>query len=452
MEMTTGLTVALILVALAVLMQAGAMLGIYLAVRKVPAQIEGVRADVKQRIDPLSRSITEIVNNSREPLQTISNNLAEISDMLRNRASNADEVAADLLDKSRTQIARVDTMVTGLVAKVETTAEAVQKGVLGPISEISAVVKGVRSGLEFLFKHRRVANVSEATQDEQLFILILSAPCGYFSKASPSVSRHSSLSCSFRRDFAAIETAIAICKIQRSRNELILMQMKLMPNKSQSLNVTLCSWRPGSVAVYRINRVQAERQPAGKLARTATQLSNEVLYCLPGWARFMRRPEPARPLGPGGIAWTVPTGWEMGPEHQMRIATYRIHAIAGDPDDAECAVYFFGTGQGGSVEANLSRWAGQFTGPDGQAPKEAPKTDQRRVGGLKISTLTASGTYLGAGGMMGQPSAPKPNYRMRAAIVEAPEGLVFFKLAGPVNTVASSEKDFDALLNSVHRP
>ena len=135
----------------------------------------------------------------------------------------------------------------------------------------------------------------------------------------------------------------------------------------------------------------------------------------------------------------------------MRVATYRIHAVAGDPEDAECAVYFFGTGQGGSVEANLARWSQQFTGPDGQAPKEAPKTDQRTVGGLKISTLTASGTYLGAGGMMGQPSAPKANYRMRAAIVEAPEGLVFFKLTGPINTVATAEKDFDALLNSVHR-
>ncbi len=112
----------------------------------------------------------EIVNNSREPLQTISNNLAEISTILRDRASNADQVAADLLDKSRAQIARVDTMVSGLVDKVETTADAVQKGVLGPISEISAVVKGVRSGLEFLFTRRRVTNVSEATQDEQLFI------------------------------------------------------------------------------------------------------------------------------------------------------------------------------------------------------------------------------------------------------------------------------------------
>ena len=170
MEQNTGLTVALILVAIAVLMQAGAMLGIWLAIRKVPGQIESVRSDVKNRIDPLAQSVLEIVNNSREPLQTISANLAEISTILRDRTSSADRVAADLLDRSRTQIVRVDRMVSELVEKVETTADAVQKGVLGPISEVSAVVKGVRSGLEFLFSRRRVTNVSEATQDEQLFI------------------------------------------------------------------------------------------------------------------------------------------------------------------------------------------------------------------------------------------------------------------------------------------
>jgi len=170
MEPNTGVTVALILVAIAVLMQAGAMLGIWLSIRKVPGQIESVRSDVKQRLDPLAQAALEIVNNSREPLRTISANLAEISTILRNRTANADQVAAELLDKSRSQIDRVDRMVTDLVEKVETTAGAVQKGVLVPIHEVSAVVKGVRSGLEFLFSRRRVTNVSEATQDEQLFI------------------------------------------------------------------------------------------------------------------------------------------------------------------------------------------------------------------------------------------------------------------------------------------
>jgi phosphoenolpyruvate synthase/pyruvate phosphate dikinase len=170
MEQNTALTVAVILVAIAVLMQAGSMLGIWLALRKIPGQIESVRADIKQRLDPLTQSTLEIVNNSREPLRNITANLSEISTMLRDRTSKIDAVAAELLEKSRQQIVRVDQMVSDLVEKVETTAEAVQRGVLGPIQEVSAVVKGVRSGLEFLFSRRRVTNVSEATQDEQLFI------------------------------------------------------------------------------------------------------------------------------------------------------------------------------------------------------------------------------------------------------------------------------------------
>ncbi len=79
MEQNTGLTVALILVAIAVVMQASAMLGIWLAVRKIPGQVENVRMDIKQRLEPLTESALEIVNSSREPLQTITTNLAEIS-------------------------------------------------------------------------------------------------------------------------------------------------------------------------------------------------------------------------------------------------------------------------------------------------------------------------------------------------------------------------------------
>jgi hypothetical protein len=152
-----------------------------------------------------------------------------------------------------------------------------------------------------------------------------------------------------------------------------------------------------------------------------------------------------------GVAWTVPAGWEAGPARQMRIATYRIHAIAGDPEDAECAVYFFGAGQGGTVEANLDRWAHQFTSPDGQSLAQPAKKEKRVIAGLKVSTLTVSGAYLGAGGMMPQEQVKKPNFRMRAAIVEAPEGLVFFKLTGPLNTVAAAETDFNSLLEGVHR-
>ena len=49
----------------------------------------------------------------------------------------------------------------------------------------------------------------------------------------------------------------------------------------------------------------------------------------------------------------------------MRAASYTIPPAAGDSEGGECVVYYFGSGQGGGVEANIKRWIGQFTAPDG---------------------------------------------------------------------------------------
>lgn len=166
----TLLTVFVAIAAIAILMQGGAMLGIWLSVRKIPHQIEDIRADVKQRLDPLTQAVAEILANSREPARTITANVAEISQLLRDRTSSVDALVADLVDKSRLQIIRVDQMMSVLVEKVESTADLVQRNVLAPIREVSAVIKGLRSGLEFLFSRRRASSASEATQDEQLFI------------------------------------------------------------------------------------------------------------------------------------------------------------------------------------------------------------------------------------------------------------------------------------------
>jgi len=170
MEQSTGLTIALILVALAVLIQAGMTVAIFLALRKLPGHLEAFRQDIKQRFDPLTQSVTEIVVNAREPLRTIIANLADISKMLRERTSDLDGLVAEVVDKSRAQVIRMDQMVSDLVEKVEITSETVQRGVLAPIQEVSAVIKGMQAGLEFLFSRRRTTSVTEAAQDEQLFI------------------------------------------------------------------------------------------------------------------------------------------------------------------------------------------------------------------------------------------------------------------------------------------
>ncbi len=133
----------------------------------------------------------------------------------------------------------------------------------------------------------------------------------------------------------------------------------------------------------------------------------------------------------------------------MRLATYTIPHAAGDSEGGECGVYYFGQGQGGSVEANLDRWIGQFTQADGKPSKSAAKIDKRTVHALKITTVDVSGAYTGMGGPNAPGGAPKSGYRLLGAIVEGPQGSVFFKFAGPAKTVAQNQIAFQKILDSL---
>ncbi len=151
-----------------------------------------------------------------------------------------------------------------------------------------------------------------------------------------------------------------------------------------------------------------------------------------------------------GIAWTPPARWSVVAARPMRVVTYQVPPASGDSDPSECAVYFFGTGQGGSVEANLDRWATQFAQSDGRPA--VPQEHSRTVNGLTIHTIRVEGTYLAAGGPMAPVTETRPGYAMLGAIAEGPQGLVFFKFTGPFKTVSENQADFEAMLGSLRRP
>jgi hypothetical protein len=144
--------------------------------------------------------------------------------------------------------------------------------------------------------------------------------------------------------------------------------------------------------------------------------------------------EPAPASGPG-VDWTVPAAWVAGPPRPMRLATYAV-------GDAECAVFYFGPNQGGAVDDNIERWRGQFK----DAP--LPKREERKVHGMKLTRVEIDGTFLSPGTDM-QSQGSMPGWRMLGAIVQGPQGPVFFKFTGPVATVRGAAKDFDALLASL---
>ncbi len=164
------LTVFVIIAALAFVAQAAVMYGLRHTLENLGREVERIHADIKQDLEPLARCATDILTASREPIQRMATNFAEISQILRERAGAADALLAEVLDRTRTQIIRVDQLVSGLVGKVDAAADAVQRSVLSPVREVSAVAAGVRTALEFLRSRRRAPSVSQATQDEEMFI------------------------------------------------------------------------------------------------------------------------------------------------------------------------------------------------------------------------------------------------------------------------------------------
>lgn len=149
--------------------------------------------------------------------------------------------------------------------------------------------------------------------------------------------------------------------------------------------------------------------------------------------------------GAAGVTWTVPATWKEQAARSMRAATYTVPAAPGDTEPAECAVYYFGKGQGGDAEANITRWAGQFEGGT------KPLRTTRSVSGMTIQIVEITGTYLAPSGPMMQSQGKKPGYTLVGAIVPAPEGSIFLKLTGPSRTVAASRPAFDALLASLKK-
>jgi len=146
-----------------------------------------------------------------------------------------------------------------------------------------------------------------------------------------------------------------------------------------------------------------------------------------------------------GVQWSVPKRWSEQGAREMRAATYTIPAAQGDPEPGECAVFYFGNSQGGSTDANIDRWVGQFeTGTP-------PARSERDVNGMKVTLVQIAGAYLSPAGPMMQSQGKKENYRLLGAIVEGPQGSVFFKLTGPAKTVGECEGEFNAMIGSLSR-
>jgi hypothetical protein len=153
------------------------------------------------------------------------------------------------------------------------------------------------------------------------------------------------------------------------------------------------------------------------------------------------------PAAAPALTYQVPDGWRTEqPKSSMRLAQFALPREAGDAEDASAVIYFFGEGEGGGVDANLERWAGQMAQAGGRpgTVKDGRKSTFT-ANGHAVTVIDITGTYTD---MMSGASG-KAGYRMKAAVVETPGGAYFVKLTGPDRTVTKWDASFTAFLKSM---
>ncbi len=149
------------------------------------------------------------------------------------------------------------------------------------------------------------------------------------------------------------------------------------------------------------------------------------------------------------LTFDPPADWIAVPASSpMRVAQFVLPKAAGDAEDAELAVFYFG-GAGGTVEANLERWTGQMLQPDGRRSADVATTTTFMTGDLAVTTLDVPGIYAAEVRPGSGMRFHKPEFRLRAAVVETPAGPYFFRLTGPAGTVEAWDDGFVSLLESV---
>lgn len=150
----------------------------------------------------------------------------------------------------------------------------------------------------------------------------------------------------------------------------------------------------------------------------------------------------------GALSLSAPDGWKKVPPKSAIVETEFEIPAAEDLPAGRMTVM----GAGGTVQANIDRWIGQFAQPDGGSTKDKTTTKQFKLAGCAVTMVDIPGTYKDTPGgpFAGGKTVERPDYRMLAAIVETPDaGNYFLKFYGPAAVVAKHADGFRRMIEGV---
>jgi len=152
MENLTPLFIAL--TGIAVLLQAGVLVAIFVVLKKTSAKMEALAEEVKVKALPTIAQAEAMLTEIRPRVEAIAEQVQDSTAMVRDQVERVDATVNDVVDRARLQIIRADELFTRTLDRVERTSDIVHKTVISPVRQISGLMQGVTVGLEFLFGGR----------------------------------------------------------------------------------------------------------------------------------------------------------------------------------------------------------------------------------------------------------------------------------------------------------
>jgi hypothetical protein len=153
---------------IAVVVQAGILVALYVSVRKSAAKMDALATEVKSKALPAIETAHNILVELRPRIEVMSVNISESSTLVRNQLARIDATLTDALDRTRLQVIRADELLNRTMDKVEETSEIVHQTVISPLRQVNGLLAAIGTGLEVFLgqKRRQPKNGSGVPQDE----------------------------------------------------------------------------------------------------------------------------------------------------------------------------------------------------------------------------------------------------------------------------------------------
>jgi hypothetical protein len=161
----------IIFTAVAVIIQAGILVALFVVVRKTSGRVEKLASEVNTKALPLIETTQTLLVEVKPRVIDIVANAEESARIARTQMERLDATVSDIVDRTRLQVIRADELVNRTMDRVEETTDMVHRTVVSPIRRLSGLVQGLSAGLEFfLGRKRRQSRDGMGVPQDELFI------------------------------------------------------------------------------------------------------------------------------------------------------------------------------------------------------------------------------------------------------------------------------------------